>query len=81
MQYTIKKINSNRTIDVSFDIDNLVQNLDGAPIDNAAALQDFLFKYGTAYEAGIKAVTPAPVDPAVSALIGQVQTAAPPQGV
>ena len=68
MKYTLLKIYSDGRIDVSFDIDNKVQNLDNAPLtdqsftDDAGntintsakdALDRFLTDYGNAYEAGL----------------------------
>ena len=81
MQYTIQSINKDGTINVSFDIDNKTQNLSGAPIDDASALSDFLFTYGTAYEDGISLFTPPAVDPAVQAQIGKPQVAVAPTAI
>ena len=70
MNFTILKIN-NDSIDVSFDVDGITQNLSGMPLDNVDALNQALFDYGTAYEAGLQKVAKPEVAPEVKALVGQ----------
>ena len=71
MNYTIQSINNDGSIDVSFDIDGVVQNLSGAPLTDVDALNQFLFDYGTAYENGIVQTSSPVISPDVEALVGQ----------
>jgi len=56
-------------IKVIFDVDGVEQTIQ-APLGDIDALNQFLFDYGTAYEAGLAKVTPV-VAPEVEALVGQ----------
>ena len=67
MNYTIQSINNDGSIDVSFDIDGVVQNLSGAPLTDVDALNQFLFDYGTAYENGIVQTSSPVISPDVEA--------------
>ena len=70
MNFTIIQINNN-SIDVSFDVDNISQNLSGAPVGDVNALNQWLYDYGMNYENGlVQAGTPV-VAPEVTALVGQ----------
>ena len=71
MQYTIDSINNDGSINVTFDIDGVSQNLSGAPLDSLDALNQFLFDYGTSYEAGVNSIQPPVISPDVTALVGQ----------
>lgn len=74
MTFTIKKINKDGSIDVSFSVDKKMQNISGFPIDDAEALQSALGDYEIAYMAGLEIVTPVISDD-VTALVGKTLTA------
>ena len=70
--FTLKTIDTDKkTITVSFDVDNLDQTMACDCYDNAQALNDFLFKYETAYVSGLAISAPPIIAPDVKALIGK----------
>jgi len=77
MKYTLLKIYSDGRIDVSFDIDNKIQNLDNAPLDDEQSLDAWLSSYGLTYEAGLVIEAQPVVDPAITNIIGKPQEATP----
>lgn len=73
MSYTIKSINTNGSVDVSFSIDKKIQNLSGKNVENAEALKAELTEYEAAYVAGIEAAA-ASIPQEVKDLVGETIT-------
>lgn len=69
MSFTLNKINTNGSVDVTFDIDKKKQNISDAPITDAEALTAFLKEYEAAYIAGLDA-TKVEVADDVASLVG-----------
>ena len=70
MNYTITSIDG-ENINVIFDVDGVEQCLSGMPLDNVDTLNQALFDYGQAYQAGLEKVAQPVVAPEVEALVGQ----------
>lgn len=54
MAYKIIKINENGSVDVSFDVDNVTQNISNLPNEDKEALDMALVNYEAAYVEGLK---------------------------
>jgi hypothetical protein len=84
MIYTINSINKEEgTVNVTFelggDIDGVEQVLT-APLTNIEELKNFLWSYGTAYEAGINQQKTPELSEDISNIVGQSIEATPPEG-
>jgi hypothetical protein len=69
MNYKILNIHDN-LVDVDYG-DGQVQSLANAPLDSVEALNDFLYRYGTAYEAGISKTASPSIPQEVTDLVGE----------
>lgn len=52
--YKINAIKTDGSVDVTFSVDGLKQNISGLPVDDADALDEALCKYGLAYASGLE---------------------------
>lgn len=72
-KFTINKINTDGSIDVTFSSDNKKQNLSGFPVGDKEALVAALSDYAIAYKAGLDVAAPDVVAPEVTAIVGKAQ--------
>jgi len=69
--FTIKGVDDQGGVTVSFDIDNVDQHISGLPVDDASALAAALSAYEAAYAAGLRMAAPRTVHDDVKAMVGK----------